>query len=43
MKILNKKNMIRFSKEAFWRSLNKIVDIVVLFGVGYALGMKLVH
>ena len=43
MKKIIKQNLIRFAKKTSWRLLGKIIDIVVLFGIGYCLGLKLVR
>jgi len=38
-----KQNLIRFAKKVGWRIAGKIVEIAVLFAVGYSLGLKLVR
>lgn len=43
MKNIIKKNTKRFLKKFFYRLLSKILEIAVLFGIGYSLGLKLVR
>jgi hypothetical protein len=43
MKEAIKRNLIRFAKKTFWRILGKIVEIAVLFLIGYSLGLRLVR
>lgn len=43
MKGIVKENLIRFAKKTFWKVMGKIVEIAVLFGIGYSLGLKLVR
>lgn len=38
-----KKNLKKFAKKFFWRILTKICELAVLFGIGYALGLKLIR
>lgn len=38
-----KANAKRFFKKFFWRMLSKICELAVLFGIGYALGLKLIR
>jgi hypothetical protein len=38
-----KQNLYRFAKKTFWRLLGRIVELIVLFAVGYSLGLKLVR
>jgi len=43
MKEIIKQNLIRFTKKTAWRIAGKIVEIAILFGIGYSLGLKLVR
>jgi len=43
MKEAIKQNLMRFAKKTFWRLMGKMVDIIVLFAIGYSLGLKLVR
>lgn len=36
-------NLKRFIKKFLWRILSRILEIATLFGIGYALGLKLVR
>jgi len=38
-----KQNLYRFIKKTFWRLMGRIVEIAVLFAIGYSLGFKLVR
>lgn len=38
-----KQNLIRFAKKTFWKLMGRIVEIAVLFMIGYSLGLKLVR
>lgn len=38
-----KQNLSRFAKKTFWRLTGKVIDIAVLFAIGYSLGLKLVR
>jgi hypothetical protein len=38
-----KQNAKRFFKKTFYKILGRIVEIAVLFGIGYVLGLKLVR
>ena len=42
-KIIIKKNLIRFAKKTFWRIAGRIVELAVLFAIGYALGLRLIR
>lgn len=38
-----KQNLIRFIKKTFYRVMGKIIEIGILFAIGYSLGLKLVR
>lgn len=38
-----KKNTKRFLKKTFYKTLGKIVELSILFGIGYSLGLKLIR
>lgn len=42
-KTIIKKNASRFAKKFFWRILSKILELTVLFAIGYSLGLKLIR
>lgn len=47
MKTLNKKNVMkqtkRFFKKFAYKMASKILELLVLFGIGYALGLHLIR
>ena len=38
-----KENLIRFAKKTAWKLAGKIIEISVLFAIGYSFGLKLVR
>ena len=38
-----KQNLSRFAKKTFYRLMGRLVEIAVLFAIGYSLGLKLVR
>jgi len=43
VKKIIKKNLTRFAKKTFWRIAGRIVELAVLFAIGYALGLRLIR
>lgn len=38
-----KENNRRFWKKFFFRLLSRLLELLILFGIGYALGLKLIR
>lgn len=38
-----KNNLIRFIKKTFWRTLGKLIELIILFAIGYSLGLRLIR
>lgn len=36
-------NLKRFLKKTFWKLCGRLVEIAILFAIGYSLGLKLVR
>ena len=42
MKTAIKNNFKRFGKKTFYRILGRLIDMAILFGIGYMFGLKLI-